>query len=788
MLLVQGDVYLGGVDASVLAVGYEDDVGAVQFGGDGVVGVDARLLRTVGELPHTAGATDGDIRQHGVEIVEGEVVDVRAQLGRQGVDDEVQLDDGVAVVLVLQDDGVGGGGGGVAGGVGTAVAPRVGLAVLHMLNGVGHVVDRQPQVDDGVASRLRMELGDGVDGVGTLGVLLAIGIPRIGLPAADAVADNGVEVGEDAQQEGIVVVASAGEVGGDLDQDGVDLVGLQALVGQAVGIEEDLARHQRVADAVVVFDGEEGGVQAGGVVALDAEHRGGGVAGIEGEVVVAQVHGHAVGVLGHQGVEGDGVATGDAADEPLLVGNLLQRGDVQAQAGGIVEADVLSAGQGVVDNELVEVEVVHRVHANGDGIRQVVLVVVGVTELQVEDVFRGDLRRHIGTRQRRAGAEVVHGVVVAVGVVHGLGVYGGVAQLLRMAIVEDTAPAVVLGGGARGGETEGHIGKRAGGGVVARGGESGGLAGDGRRRVGVGRVGGPHLRQARGVLDADDAVAAVPAGAHLALFHMHLDDVRAFVAYNLVGATEGGAAVLRHVVPRADDLAARIGVLDTVVDAPVRVARRAVGRGAGIGVLIDSVDGVAHVFKVAGGVAGGTGVPRQGGRIAPGARGTCAGGVGYGHRAEGHQSVGSQNEGVLADAEEVERVRNGGGHVGEVVVRRDGHSGTLAEGGVWRVVGDGVHVVGTVETLHGDVGRAGEQNLRMFAAHHRVPSFVAVARSGGVVAFLVVVVVMVALLFDDHIGAGANHALRPLVFAAIGGGAGLRAHGVRLAEGRASRE
>ena len=226
--------------------------------------------------------------------------------------------------------------------------------------------------------------------------------------------------------------------------------------------------------------------------------------------------------------------------------------------------------------------------------------------------------------------------------------------------------------------------------------------------------------------------------------------------------------------PRADNLAARELVLDAVVDAvdAVRLAANEVG---GVRVLHHSIDGVLHSHRIVreGVCMSWRAVPGEFVGVRAEAVGTVGGAAAEVRRAgKGHQPVGTQTELVLADAEKVEGVRDYRMARSKDVVRTDTHSCSEAESCVGRVVGDGVHIVGAVETLHGDVGHAAEDYLRVGAGDHGVPSLVAVARNGGMVVFL----------FDLHFGARRLH-LGPLVFAAFDCRARRRTYGRRLAHG-----
>ena len=416
----------------------------------------------------------------------------------------------------------------------------------------------------------------------------------------------------------------------------------------------------------------------------------------------------------------------------------------------VASADEVDGG---VDDEGVD--------ADGDGVVEVVPVAVGVAEAEVVVVAGDGGGADVGEGECRC-CGVEDGVgwdVVAVGV-------GGVGGELDGGVGaggggEDAVPAVVGEGVADGGEAEGFAGDVlcAADEVVAGGPEGGGgVRGD--PVEGVVGGGGFGLRESGGVLDADEAFGG--GGFVGAVFDVDFDDVGAFVADDLVGVALVGVVEDRDLVPGGDDFAAGPFVDNAVVDA--LVAGHVAAAGAGVGVFVDAVDGVVHAVEAVAAVGRGVGGgPRHGGEVVGASEG--------GGCAVGGEVVGEGDVAVVADAElgfldaeeeEGEVELDGGGC--EAVVGVDVLLSALSvhpEGGVWRVVGDGVDVVVAVGELDGDVGHGGEDDLSLAAGDGGVPVALLVLREGDVV----------VLLFDLHFGAGALH-FGPLVLAAVDDGAG----------------
>ena len=162
-----------------------------------------------------------------------------------------------------------------------------------------------------------------------------------------------------------------------------------------------------------------------------------------------------------------------------------------------------------------------------------------------------------------------------------------------VAVVKDAEPLVVVAGVATGSEAVGGV--VLGGGVVVftYGPVSGGRT---ALHLSVGLPqGSRHLGLSGGVHDTYDASSTIGRRAASAALDMHLDNVRALVADNLIGLTVVGLrTVERYLVPAGDNFAAGIFVNNTVVHTLIA----ADCRRQGVGVLIHAEDYVVHTVEV----------------------------------------------------------------------------------------------------------------------------------------------------------------------------------------------
>ena len=238
---------------------------------------------------------------------------------------------------------------------------------------------------------------------------------------------------------------------------------------------------------------------------------------------------------------------------------------------------------------------------------------------------------------------------------------------------------------------------------------------------------------------------------------MHLHNVRALVAHDLVRMPLVLVAVDRYLIPRRDYLAARPLVHHPVVNplvpghvGPVHTR---------VGVLIHAVDGIVHAVEAVPAVRRCVGA-RPGHRLE---------GIGAAQRnarsvrrevvRERHVPVVRYAELRLLDAEEKEREIQLHSRRREAVVRVDVLLRPLAvhpERRVWRVVRYLVHIIVAVEKLHRNIGHARQHHLPLSAGNNSVPPLPAVLLQRRVVVFLL----------DLHFGAGTLHR-RPLVRAAV---------------------